>query len=54
MREWTGMEFSKSHRTAENRRNWSKLVAVIHIIVLPTPNVRLMRLLGERSSRELC
>ena len=27
IREWTGLEFGKSQRTAENREKWRKLVA---------------------------
>ena len=27
IREWTGLEFGKSHRAVENREKWRKLVA---------------------------
>ena len=26
IREWTGLEFAKSHRAVENREKWRKLV----------------------------
>ena len=27
LREWTGLEFAKSHRAVENKEKWRKLVA---------------------------
>ena len=29
MREWTGLEFAKSHRAVKNREKWGKLVEKI-------------------------
>ena len=32
IREWTGLEFGKSRRAAENRKNWRKLVAKSSVV----------------------
>ena len=32
IREWTGLEFAKSHRTVENREQWRKLVAKSSVV----------------------
>ena len=32
IREWTGLEFSKSKRTVENREKWSKLVVKLFVV----------------------
>ena len=32
IREWTGLEFSKSQRAVENREKWSKLVAKSSVV----------------------
>ena len=31
-REWTGLKFSKSQRTVENREKWRKLVAKLSVV----------------------
>ena len=32
IREWTGLEFAKSQRAAENREKWRKLVAKSSVV----------------------
>ena len=32
IREWTGLEFAKSHRAVENREKWRKLVAKSSVV----------------------
>ena len=32
IREWTGLEFSKSQRAVENREEWRKLVAKLSVV----------------------
>ena len=32
IREWTGLEFTKSKRAMENRENWRKLVVKSHVV----------------------
>ena len=32
IREWTGLEFGKSHRAVENREKWRKLVAKSSVV----------------------
>ena len=32
IREWTGLEFAKSHRAVENREKWRKLVAKLSVV----------------------
>ena len=32
IREWTGLEFTKSHRAVENREKWRKLVAKSFVV----------------------
>ena len=32
IREWTGLEFGKSHRAMENRERWGKLVAKSSVV----------------------
>ena len=32
IREWTGLEFSKSQTTVENREKWRKLVAKLSVV----------------------
>ena len=33
IREWTGLEFGKSHRAVENRGKWGKLVAKSFVVL---------------------
>ena len=32
IREWTGLEFAKSQKAAENREKWTKLVAKLSVV----------------------
>ena len=32
IREWTGLEFAKSHRAVEKREKWRKLVAKLSVV----------------------
>ena len=32
IREWTGLEFAKSHWAVENRENWRKLVVKLTVV----------------------
>ena len=35
IKEWTGQEFTKSQRTAENREKWKKLVVKSSVVLCP-------------------
>ena len=40
IREWTGLEFAKSHRAVENKEKWRKLVAKSSVVPQQTSRLR--------------